>query len=144
MFFGLRRFHALPFGFMRFHYTPIHCFGTLLGCNLGFRSHFRDGTGWYLARHGWCQMSFQLSPRCFENFFVFFVILIDKVFSSQSSGIVALRFLFCSFLFCSILSSFSYLRPNFWPYMIWSGTVQRKTSSVLIPAARNIEFESCT
>ena len=33
MFLGLRWFHSLPCGFMRFHCTTIHCYGILLGCN---------------------------------------------------------------------------------------------------------------
>ena len=70
--------------------------------------------------HGWCHKSFQFSPRVFENFFVLFVIWMDKVNSSQSSSIDELRFFFCPFLFFSILSGFTNFRPNFWPYMIWS------------------------
>ena len=30
--------------------------------------------------------------------------------------------LFCPFLFVSILSGFTSVRPYFWPYMIWSGS----------------------
>ena len=41
---------------------------------------------------------------------------------SQSSSIVELRFSFCSFMFLSILSSFTNFRPVFWSYMIKSGS----------------------
>ena len=38
MIFGLRRFHSLPCGFMRFHHTTIHFLG-ILGCNFRIRNH---------------------------------------------------------------------------------------------------------
>ena len=58
----------------------------------------------------------------FENFFVLFVIRIDKVKSSQSSSNVELWFFLCPFLFFSILTCFTNVRRNFWPYVIWSGS----------------------
>ena len=117
-----RRFHSLPCGFIRFHCTTIHCFGTLLGSNFLLRSHFRDA--WLpFARHGWSHRPCQFSPHVFENFFALFVIRIDRVDSSQSSSFVELQFFFCPFLFFSILlSGFTNFRPNFWTYMIWSGS----------------------
>ena len=129
MIFGLRRFRPLPCGFMRFHYKnstvkTIHCFGILLECNFRPRSHLRDAIWSFFTRHGWCHKSLQFSPRVFflfKNFFVLFVILIGKVNSPGSSSIVELRFFFCPFLFFSILSGFTNFRPNFRPYMIWSG-----------------------
>ena len=102
----------------------IHCFGTLLGSNFWLRNHFRDA--WLsFARHGWSHRSFKFSPRVFfffANFFVLFVIWIDEVNSSQCSSIVELSFFFCPFLFFSMLRGLTNFRPNFRPYMIWSGS----------------------
>ena len=120
-FFWLRRFLSLSPGFLRVHFTTIHCFGILLGSNFRLRNHFCD-VRLSFARHGWDHRSFQLSPRIFENFFVLCVIWIDKVNSSQSSSIVEFWLLVCPFLFFSILSGFPNFRPYFWPYMIWSGS----------------------
>ena len=56
----------------------------------------------------------------FENFWILFVIWIDKVTSSQFSSIVKFWLFFCPFLFFSILSRFTNFRPYFWTYIIWS------------------------
>ena len=122
MILGLRRFHSLPCGFMRFNSTTRRCFGILLGFNFRLRSHLRDAIGWFITRRGWCHRSFQFPPRVFENFFVLFVIWIDEVSSSQSSSIVEPWVFLLPIPFFSILSAFSNFRPNFWPYMIWSGS----------------------
>ena len=119
--FGLRRFRSLSRGFMRFHKTTIHCFGVLLGRNFRLCNHFRDARLSF-ARHGWRHRCFKLCPRILENFFVLFVIWIDRINSSPSSSIVDLWFFFCPFLLLSILSGFTNFRPNFWPCMIWSGS----------------------
>ena len=37
---------------LRFQYTTIHCFGSLLGCNFRLCNHFRDAR-MYFAQHGW-------------------------------------------------------------------------------------------
>ena len=121
-FFGLRRFHPLPCGFMRFHHTTMNRFWSLLGGNLRLCKHLRDAIRWSFTRHGWCHKSFQFSSRIFDGFFVFFVIRIDIVNRSQSPSIVELGFFFCPFLFFFFLSGFTNLRPNIWPYMIWSGS----------------------
>ena len=121
--FGLKRFHSLPCGFMRFHFTTIHCFGILLGSNFRLRSHFRDAIWRSSTRHGWCHKYFQFSPRVFfVNFFVFFVTWIDEVHSSQSSSSVELWFFFCPF---SCLSRFWAALPFFVPTCghTWSGLV---------------------
>ena len=115
MLFGLR-----SRGFMRFHFTTFYCFGILLGCDVRLCNHFRDALLSF-ARHGWSHRSFKYSPRILENFFVLSVISLEKVNSSHFSSIVELCFCFCPFLFLSVLSGFTNFRPNFWPYMIWSG-----------------------
>ena len=81
------------------------------GCMSDCANKFRGAIG----------RSFQLSSRIFCEFlFVFFVIRINNVNSSQSPSIVELRLLFCPFLFFSILSGFPNFRPYFRPCMIWS------------------------
>ena len=83
-----RRFHSLPCGFMRIHFSTINRFGDLLGCNFLLCSHIRGASPNFLfARHGCYHRSFQFSPRIFESFFVLLVIRTDKVNSSQSSSI---------------------------------------------------------
>ena len=106
---------------MRFHRALIIRSWSLLGCNLRLGKHFRDTFWRSFTKHGWSHRSFQFSRRVLENVSVFFIIWIDKVNSSQSSSIVELWFFFCPFLFFSMLSGFTNFRPNFWPYMIWSG-----------------------
>ena len=115
---GLGRFHSVPCGFVRFHYTTTF-FGILPWFNFRLRSHLRDAIWWSFTRHGSGHRSFQFSSRTFENFFVVFVIWIGKVKSSQSSSIVELWFLFCRLLFFSILSGFTNFRPHF--CHTWSG-----------------------
>ena len=85
----------------------------------GFRIRFHDACLSF-TRHRGSHRSFQFSPRIFENFFISFVVWINKIDSSLSLSIVKLRFLFCPFLFFSILSGFSNFRAHFRPNMIWS------------------------
>ena len=116
--FRLRRFHSLPCGIMKFHCTLLKPFLE------SFRMHSPPSQPIrrYFARYGWCHWPFQFSPRIWENFFVFFVIRIVKTNSSQFPSKIELLLLFCPFLLFSILSGFTYFRPYFWPYMIWSGS----------------------
>ena len=108
---------------MRFHFTTMKRFWSLLGCFVRPRTHFRDASlSFPLARHGYCHGSFQFSPRIFECFFVILVIRLNKVNSSQTSGIVEFCLLVCPFLFFSILSGFNNFCAYFWSYMIWSGS----------------------
>ena len=113
MIFRLRRFNSLPCGFMRFHFSLINRFGSLLGCILRLRTQFRDALWRFFTRRGWCHRSIQFLSRIFEHFFVFFVIRIDEVNSPQSSSIVEFGFLFCPFRFFSMLSGFTNFRPYF-------------------------------
>ena len=122
-FVGGRRFHWLPCEFMRFYFSTINRLWNLLRCNFLLCNHFRGASMNHShARHGWCHVSFQFSPRIFESFFVILVIRINEVISSQSSSIVELLLLVFPFLFLSILSGFTNFGPYFWPYMIWSGS----------------------
>ena len=73
------------------------------------------------AWHGWWHRSFQFSSCVFENSWVFSVIWINEVNSSQFPSIVELPFLFCPFLVFSMPSGFTNFRPYFWP-LIWSGS----------------------
>ena len=91
------------------------------------------------ATHGWCHWSFQVSSCVLDNFWILFVIRIDKVNPSQLSSIVELLVLFCTFLLFSILSGFTNFRPNFWAYMIWSGS--RLISLSISPRTTNILSE---
>ena len=97
--FSLRRFRSLPSGFMRFHDAFMNRFWSLFGCNLQLRNHFRDAIWRSFTRHAWCHRSFQFSPRIFEDFFVCFVIQIDKVNSSQFASVVEFWFFLCPPLF---------------------------------------------
>ena len=141
MVFGLWSFCSLSRGFMRFHSSTEHCFGILLWCTVRLCCYLiekqvsSDALRRPSTRQCWCHRSFQFSPRILENFFVFFVIWIDKVNSSHFSIIVELWFFFCPFLFLSILSGFTNFRPNFWPYMIWSGTCLNLCQSLPGPHA---------
>ena len=124
MCFGLQRFCSLPRRFVGFHFSAIHCFELSFVATLRLCIRFHNARMRFVhppTGHGCGHRSFQFSPRVFWNFFVLFVIWIDEVNSSQSSSIVELWFFFCPFLFFSILSGFTNFRPNFWPYMIWSG-----------------------
>ena len=136
--FCIRNFHRLWHRdelvlqiFMSHRSKPFACTYTVLelfsGCNFRFRNHFRDAIGWSFARQAGAMGLSKFSPRVFFFFLKFLlctirVIWIDKVNSSQSASIVELRFPFCPFLFFSILSGFTNFRPNFQPYMIWSGS----------------------
>ena len=69
----------------------MHCFGILLGCNVGLRRHLRGAIWW------WAFPVFFL--RFSKNFRRFTDIWIKKVNSFHLSSIVELQFLFCQFLF---------------------------------------------
>ena len=101
-------------------YIVLHLFMANLRLCLRFRDAWLTFT-----RHRGSHRSFQFSSCNFVNFWVSSYVWIKKRNSSQSSSIVELRFLFCPFLFLSILSSFTNFRPIFWPYMIWSGSCCR-------------------
>ena len=57
----------------------------------------------------WC---LQLSPRIFNDVLVFFVTRINRINSSQISGVLKFRFLDCPFLFFYSLSAFSNSCPS--------------------------------
>ena len=78
MMFGLRRFHSLSCGLMRFHHTTIRRVWSVLGCNLRLCKHFRDAIWKSFTRHGRCHRFFQISSRIFQSLFVFFIIRIDE------------------------------------------------------------------
>ena len=123
MVFGLQRLFSLSRGLVGFHHTTIHCFELLLMAIFLLYILFHDARILFvsLAGHGWSHRSFQFSSCVADNFLMFFAIRIDKVNPFQLSSIVKLRFLICPFLFLSILS-FANFRPNFWTYIIWSGS----------------------
>ena len=120
MVFGLQRFCSLSRR-LRFNNTIIHLFELLFIANLRLCIRFHDA--WLsFTRHRGSHKSFQFSSCVVENFWVFSVVWINKINSPQSSSIVELRFSFFPFLFFSILSGITNFCPNFWPYMIWSGS----------------------
>ena len=68
-------------------------------------------------------LAFPIFSKHLGEFLCLFVIRIVKTNSSQFPSKIELLFLFCPFLLFSILSGFTYFRPYFWPYMIWSGSL---------------------
>ena len=107
----------------RFHHTTTHCSELLLMDIILLYIRFHEAKMLFvsLAGHGWSHRSFLFS-FVFDNFSIFLVIRIDKVNPSQLSSIVKLQFLFCPSLLFSILSCLTNSRPNFWPYIILSGS----------------------
>ena len=107
----LRRFNSLPCGFVKFQHTTILRFWNLVGCikpRCGYLSAGRAGRTLcsLFARHSRVHMHFQLSPRIPNDFFVFFILWINKVDASHSSSIFEFWLLVFPFLFFSLLSGF--------------------------------------
>ena len=121
MCFGLQRFWSLSRRFMRFHNTTIHFLNSFSSPIFGFAPVFTmvgcllHGIAVAIGLH-----NFLLCV--FENFWIFSIFRIDDVNASQSSSIIELWLLGCPFLLFSLLSGFTNFGPNFWPYMIWSGS----------------------
>ena len=77
----------------------------------------------FFTRHRGSHRSFHFFSSHFgEHLNILFVVWINGVNSSaevEHYRALASRF---PFLYFSVLSGFTYFRPSFWPYMIWSGS----------------------
>ena len=121
MCFGMQRFCSLPRRLVRFHHTTIHCFELLFISNLRLSIRFRDA--WLsFTRHRGSHRSFQFS--CIFKELLSILCRLDQKnkFLSVFAYCVKFWLFFCPLLFFSILSKFTNVCPNFWPYMIWSGS----------------------
>ena len=73
------------------------------------------------ARHcGW-HRNFQLSTHIFHDILEFHIRWINEVNTTQSSGIVKLRFLDSLLLLLFAFRCIGHIFPNFWPQSVWPG-----------------------
>ena len=73
-----------------------------------------------LTWHGSCRWSLQLSPCIFNDVLVLFITGINRINSSQFSGVFEFWLLDCPYLFFSSLRSFSVLIQASGPKVIWT------------------------
>ena len=114
---------SLSCGFMGFSDTTesglcFRCLGFFCFWNNGFpHACLRKRSCTWHCSCLWC---LQLSPCILDDVFVLFVTRINRINSSQFSGVSEFRFLDCPFLFVSSLSGFSNSCPSVRPYVIWT------------------------
>ena len=111
-----RSFHAFPQRFIGFNNTSVFCL-VFFNC----ATNFPVLVTLKFARHcGW-HRNFQLSTRIFRDILEFFIIRINEVNATQSSGIVELWFLGDPFLLCFAFRRIGHIFPNLWPQSVWPG-----------------------
>ena len=135
MCFELQRFCSLSRRFMRFHRQPnivLNSFSWPFFCS-----------AYVLTMLECCLSRLQGMAGAIglSNFLLaFFFFFQFEYWYRLNLSVVKLRFLFCPFLLFSILSGFTIFRPNFWPYIIWSGSRLNLCQSLTGPHVGRFSF----